>query len=81
MKKLYICVGSSCHLKGSYHVLQRLKALISEYDIASKLELVASFCLGKCSEGVSMKLGEEFILNATVENIDDKFKTEILPLI
>lgn len=78
-KKLYICVGSSCHLKGSYKVLQRLKSLIEERGVGERLELVASFCLGKCSEGVSMKLGEEYILNANKDNIDEIFDTQIMP--
>lgn len=77
-KKLFVCVGSSCHIKGSYFVLQRLKAIIEEKNLSEKIELVASFCLGKCAEGVSMKFGDEFILNATKDNIDDIFDKEIV---
>lgn len=80
-QKLLVCVGSSCHLKGSYFVLQRLKELIADNKLDDKLELSASFCLGKCAEGVSMKLGQDYILNGSPENIDEVFAAEILPKI
>ncbi|MEG1964301.1 MAG: NAD(P)H-dependent oxidoreductase subunit E [Clostridia bacterium] len=77
--QLKVCVGSSCHLKGSYGVINTLKDLIEKNNLQDKLELSASFCLGKCSEGVSMKLGDEFILNASEQNIEDIFYNTILP--
>lgn len=79
--KLLVCVGSSCHLKGSYHVLQKLKALVQDNKLEEKLELQASFCLGHCADGVCMKLGEELILHATPENVEEIFNTQILPTI
>ena len=29
MKKVVVCIGSSCHLKGSYDVIQTLKKIIN----------------------------------------------------
>ena len=60
-----VCVGSSCHLKGSYEVIQKLKTLIETNGLSDKVELKASFCLGDCSNGVSMKINEEPVQNAT----------------
>lgn len=50
-----VCVGSSCHLKGSYDVIQTLKDIIKKYDVEDLVELQASFCLGLCSKGVNVK--------------------------
>ncbi len=50
-----VCVGSSCHLKGSYDVIQTLKDIIKKYDVEDLVELQASFCLGHCSKGVNVK--------------------------
>ena len=44
-----VCVGSSCHLKGSYDVIQKLQKLIAENNLEDKVTLKASFCLGNCS--------------------------------
>lgn len=50
-----VCVGSSCHLKGSYDVIQALKDIITKYDVEDLVELQASFCLGHCAEGVNVR--------------------------
>ena len=73
-----VCVGSSCHLKGSYDVIQKLQKLIAENNLEDKVTLKASFCLGNCSNGVSMRIDGEVISNANPENIEDIFKEQIL---
>ena len=72
------CVGSSCHLKGSYDVIQKLQKLIAENNLEDKVTLKASFCLGNCSNGVSMRIDGEVVSNANPENIEDIFKEQIL---
>ncbi len=73
-----VCVGSSCHLKGSYDVIQKLQKLIAENNLEDKVTLKASFCLGNCSNGVSMRIDGEVVSNANPENIEDIFKEQIL---
>lgn len=79
--KVYICIGSSCHLKGSYDVIKILEKLVKERNLEKEIEIKASFCLGHCSTGVAMKVNETFIDNVNAENIIEKFEKEILPLI
>ncbi len=73
-----VCVGSSCHLKGSYDVIQKLKEMIEVSGVKEKVELKASFCLGNCSNGVSMRIDEEAIQNVTPANIEKIFNEKIL---
>lgn len=73
-----VCVGSSCHLKGSYDVIQKLKEIIETKGLDEKIELKASFCLGNCSNGVSMRIDEEPVQNVTSENIEEIFNEKIL---
>lgn len=54
-----VCVGSSCHLKGSYDVVEAFKSLVKKYNVEDKIELQASFCLGNCLQGVSVAV-EDF---------------------
>ncbi len=77
---LSVCVGSSCHLKGSYDVIETFKRLIDKYDAAAKIELRACFCLGRCSDGVAVKADGNYILNVNGANAEEKFVNEILPL-
>ena len=73
-----VCVGSSCHLKGSYDVIQKLKSIIEERNLENKIELKASYCLGNCSNGVSMNVDGEPIQNVTPENIEEIFNEKIM---
>lgn len=73
-----VCVGSSCHLKGSYDVIQNLKNMIEEKNLGNKIELKASFCLGNCSNGVSMRVDGEPVQNVTPENIKEIFEEKII---
>ena len=47
-----ICIGSSCHLKGSRTIIQKLEELITERQLNDKIELNGSFCMGECSSEV-----------------------------
>lgn len=77
---LKVCVGSSCHLKGSYDVIEAFKALIEKYNAQDKIELRACFCLNRCSHGVSVKADDNYILDVSPTNAEEKFVNEILPL-
>lgn len=76
--KVIICVGSSCHIKGSHDVLTRIQELIKEHNVENQVELAASFCLGRCAEGVSMTIDGELVLNANKDTIDSIFNERIL---
>ncbi len=60
MVKLYTCVGSACHLKGSYNVINAFQQMIEENKLNGKVEVCGSFCLGHCSEDVSVKVDDEY---------------------
>jgi NADH-quinone oxidoreductase subunit G len=75
---IYVCVGSSCHLKGSYKIIQLMKEKLSEYNLTEKVNLSAAFCLGKCTEGVSIKIDDEIICGVSPENFDEIFNKYVL---
>ena len=50
-----VCVGSSCHLKGSYNVIDAFKETLKKYGVEDLVDLQASFCLGYCAKGVSVR--------------------------
>ena len=77
--KITVCIGSSCHLKGSRQVVEQLQALITEHGLANEVELVGTFCLANCQKGVSVKLDDRLV-SLTPENTRDFFAENILPL-
>ncbi|MCX7884755.1 MAG: NAD(P)H-dependent oxidoreductase subunit E [Caloramator sp.] len=78
MISVYICVGSSCHLKGSYQIMKIFQEIIKEKNLENKVELKASFCLGDCINGVSIKVEDKIFGNITPENAKDKFNEYVL---
>ena len=56
-----ICIGSACHVKGSYQVIQEIKELVKTRGLSDKIELKSSFCLGKCGDGVSIRVNGDKI--------------------
>ncbi|MPM62264.1 hypothetical protein SDC9_109130 [bioreactor metagenome] len=78
MKKLEVCIGSACHIKGSYNVINTFLQMIEEYALSDKLELTAVFCLGHCTQAVSVGFEGE-IYSVSPENARNFFKTQIFP--
>ncbi len=75
--KITVCIGSSCHVKGSRLVVEQLKALISENKLDDKVELGGTFCLGKCQQGVCVTIGDSFF-SVTPDNVNEFFKENVL---
>ena len=75
--KVTVCIGSSCHIKGSRRVVEQLQNLISEKGLEGKVDLGGTFCLGKCQQGVCVMVDEEFY-SVTPDNVVDFFNNEIV---
>ncbi len=74
-----VCVGSSCHLKGSYDIIELMKDRIASNKLEDQITLKATFCLGKCGiAGVSIKVDNDIVTGVTKENFDNIFNTYIL---
>lgn len=71
--KIYVCIGSSCHLKGSYDIIAVLKKLVSDRGLEKEVSLNASFCLGHCMDGVTIKIDDQLITGVTPQNITEIF--------
>ena len=77
-----ICVGSSCHLKGSPEIVQLLENAVAEHHIEDEVVLTGSFCIGKCNRvGVTVQVNDDVHVGITTENFRDFFKKNILDVI
>lgn len=78
--EIFVCVGSSCHLKGSKAIIDKLNELIKENALECNVILKGSFCMGQCShEGVSVKINDE-IYSVTNEDVEMFFNKKIKPI-
>ena len=72
-----ICLGSSCHLKGSRDVIAILERLVSIHGISDQVELTGSFCMGECAKGVCVKVDDE-LFSVTPADTEKFFNEHIL---
>ena len=77
MLKITVCIGSSCHIKGSRQGVEQLQYLIAENKLGDKVELGGTFCMGKCQQGVCVTVNDAFY-SVKPETVEEFFKKEIL---
>ena len=58
--KVTVCIGSSCHIKGSRQVVEQLQHLIATENLGDKVELGGTFCMGECQKGVCVTVDDTF---------------------
>ena len=74
-----ICVGSSCHLKGSEKLVELFQSKISDHKLDGEITLAGSFCTGKCNrEGVTVTVDDVIYTGVTPENFNSFFEDRIL---
>ena len=74
--KVTVCIGSSCHIKGSRQVVDRLQHLIAQEKLGDRVELGGTFCMGKCQEGVCVTVDDRFF-SVSPDTVDGFFENEI----
>ncbi|MBS6833270.1 MAG: (2Fe-2S) ferredoxin domain-containing protein [Clostridiales bacterium] len=75
--KVTVCIGSSCHIKGSRQVVEELQRLIAANNLGDKVELSGTFCMGRCQEGVCVTADDEFF-SVSPDNVDEFFEKNVL---
>lgn len=72
-----ICIGSSCHLKGSREIVKILQDLIFTHNLEKKVELTGSFCIGSCVKGVCVKIDDN-LFSLSPADANNFFYEEVL---
>ena len=76
---IQVCVGSSCHLKGSPEIVELLQKAVEEYHLEDVVTLAGSFCIGKCNRvGVTIQVDDDIHVGITKENFKEFLQENIL---
>lgn len=78
MKQICVCIGSACHVKGSYQVIQKFKHLIETEKMQDQIEIKAAFCLGECGSAVSIKIDDGPVDSINEEMVETFFYEKLL---
>jgi NADH:ubiquinone oxidoreductase 24 kD subunit len=77
MREVTVCVGSSCHLKGAYNVIQTFQQFMEEHHAHDRVVMKAAFCMKQCQAGVSVTV-DGAIHSVTPENARTFFVQTVL---
>lgn len=80
MIELTVCVGSACHIRGSYNVINRFQQLIVHHRVETAVTVKAALCLGACSGKVSVRVGDKPVTGLMEAETEAFFLSEVLPL-
>lgn len=76
---IQVCIGSSCHLKGSKEIVEMMESAISERSLESEVTLAGSFCIGKCSPvGITIQIDDDVFTGVTKEDFKDFFEANVV---
>ena len=76
---IQVCVGSSCHIKGSQDIVELLQSSVEEYHLEKDVTLVGSFCIGKCNRiGVTVQVDDDIYTGVTRESFREFFRDHVL---
>lgn len=78
MIDLNVCIGSSCHLKGSYNVIQTFQQLIEAENLHDRVEMKAQFCMKQCQAGVAVSIADK-TYSVAPETAKSFFQSTVLP--
>ena len=78
--KVTVCIGSSCHIKGSRQVVEQLQELLQEHNLGEQVELSGTFCMGKCQQGVCVSVDDKFH-SVTPDSVKNFFDENILSVL
>lgn len=79
MLAIYVCVGSACHIKGSYNVVAGLQKVISDRGLGGQVDVKAAFCLGECTNAVSVKVDDGEIYSVNEKSVAEFFDRVVMP--
>ena len=76
---IQICVGSSCHIKGSARIVELLQNAVTEYHLERDVTLAGSFCTGKCNRvGVTIQVDDNVYTGVTPETFPAFLRDNVL---
>ena len=75
--KITVCIGSSCHIKGSRQVVAQLQELISQNNLDDKVELSGTFCMGQCQKSVCVTVDDTFY-SVSPETVTEFFNENVI---
>jgi NADH:ubiquinone oxidoreductase subunit E len=76
-----VCVGSSCHIRGSRAVLKRFAEIIKAEKLENEVVLAGSFCMERCGEHMNWRFDNEDVSSTSVEHAEQTLRGKLKEVI
>ncbi len=74
-----ICLGTSCYLKGSFHLLEGLSAELRRRGLSDRFRVKARFCTDQCSSGPNVVVGATVVNQVNPHKAEEFVDTYLIP--
>ncbi len=79
MVYIEVCVGSSCHIKGSQDIVELMEDNVKKNGLEDKVMLMGKFCSGKCNRnGVTVVVNDEIFTGITRDNFSEFWLDKVM---
>ena len=79
---IQICVGSSCHIKGSPEIVELITKAVEENNLGDQITFSGSFCIGECNRmGVTVQVDDVIHTGINRDNFKEFFEENVLSVI
>ncbi len=76
--EIAVCVGSSCHVRGSRGILKKFVEIIEAENLEDEVSLIGSFCMERCGEGTNWKFNDEDVTSASLEEAEETLRSKLV---
>ena len=80
MKKILICMGSSCFARENRENLKLIEEFLRNHGISDSVHIEGSLCMGKCAEGPNISINGNDYHEVKSEALPDILRKELLEI-
>lgn len=78
MLDLQVCIGSACHTKASYNVIQTFQQIIEEKSLHDRLNFRGTMCMKECGKAGVTVMVDSVVHHVNPDEAEAFFAAEIL---
>ncbi|MCE5287970.1 MAG: iron hydrogenase small subunit, partial [Nocardiaceae bacterium] len=79
--EISVCVGTSCYLRGSQQLLQKIVNYVKEHDLEETVDVRATFCFEACDKGPSVRVGEVLMHHCTFDVVRTELEGQLAKVV
>jgi NADH-quinone oxidoreductase subunit G len=72
-----VCVGTSCYVRGSQKLLERIMQYVNQDNLADAVDVRATFCFEACDKGPTVRIGQSVIHKCALDDVKREIRKQM----